>query len=465
MSQKRPKQPISPCENAQGIAQMSTFAQQRSLLVFTVLIIIISAYLYPLRAFGEERPAYNIVFISIDTLAADHLGIYGHSKDTSPFIDRLAKESILFESAFSNACYTLPSHLSMFTGVYPAKHKVIDPDGTTVLRPSIRTLPELLKAEGYTTLWFAPTEEPHLYLKWGFGRGIDETLAPGLYEHKIPHLFTWLTNNREHKFFAFLHTYIVHDPYTPPQPFYDRYAGDYKGKIVGERSKFLELVYEFKPDHKFEFIDGRAPFRQLFWSRVDFNDPKDIEHLRALYEAEIRYVDTLVEKVVHKLKELQISDKTVIILTSDHGEAFGQHGRFLHNSLHHENLHVPLILKIPHMPPAKVKQQVQSIDIVPTILDYLGLPVPHYMEGRSLLPLAVGETGTHHEYTFAEHWGTFSIRSHEWKLIVEPNRLRELYNIAADPYESNNVADLHSDIVMRLKRELDGFIAQHYQSD
>lgn len=329
---------------------------------------------------GPRKP--NVVLISIDTLRADKLGAYQHPAPTSPTLDRrLAGEGVTFTQAFTQSPKTTPAHMSMFTSLYPCVHGVELWNSTgpaVILRPAIDTLAERLHAAGYATVAF--TGGGHVHASRGFGQGFD------IYKHGGPlhKALNWLrVHGREKKFFLFYHTYIVHDPYVHPLSFVEKFDVDYQGPL-------RDVVKTLNED------EGKWKNRaQMFWDAVDRNDPATVRFVEHLYEAGILRMDeTNLVPLLDLLDQLDLAGNTIVLFTSDHGEAFLEHGHFLHQDLYRETLHVPLIVRFPGRVPAglRLDAPVTLLDVMPTILELAGLPVPAEAQGRSLVPLWSGGT-------------------------------------------------------------------------
>ncbi|MGH7792955.1 MAG: sulfatase-like hydrolase/transferase, partial [Thermodesulfobacteriota bacterium] len=270
------------------------------------------------RLIGPKNKDINVVFISIDTLRADHLGCYGYHRNTSPNIDRLAREGVIFSNAFSVSSWTLPAHISMFTSMYSTSHGVIT--GEDYLDDSRITLAEVLKREGYATAAFisgAYLRDP----RYGFEQGFDLYDASIINEAaslkdviKASQVITspslnkaaksWLEKNYQKKFFLFLHYIDVHSDYIPPPPYDTMFDPDYRGPVDGLNIFKLKLKAEM--------------------------DPRDLFHIIALYDGEIAFTDHHIGDLMLSLKELGVYDNTMIILTSDHGEEFFEHGQLGH---------------------------------------------------------------------------------------------------------------------------------------
>jgi arylsulfatase A-like enzyme len=298
-------------------------------------------------------PHRNVLLVSLDTLRARSLSAYGCERATTPSLDTLmAAQGALFENASTPAPHTLPSHMSLFSGLYPHTHGVRN--YMRKLHAKYRTLTEVLRAAGYATAAF--TENGFLIAQAGFRRGFavyHENKSPNLHRPlgQIGDTFgrgrAWLRWQGNRPFFLFLHTYEVHFPYVPP--------ADY-------RSYF-----------------GRAG-----------SLPPGPERDRLLYEQEIRYTDDHVRALLEELDDLGLADSTLVIVTSDHGEEFMEHGRRRHGfQLYEESTRVPLLMRWPGIIPAglRVTTPVSLVDLAPTILDLLGISELDGADGRSLVPL------------------------------------------------------------------------------
>lgn len=337
-----------------------------------------AAYLRP----QFDQPP-NVVLISLDTLRADHLGCYGYARNTSPNIDRLADRSMVFLNAYTAAPATAESHMSMFTSLYPSVHKVrttVRDKEVHVLDESIITLPRILKNHGYTTVGFHGGG--HVDERYGFGRGFDTYLT-----RRQEQAEGWLQRHAsDNKFFLFYHTYHVHDPYMPGPPYDTMFDPDYKGKMISDR-------------HALSSGNGKqGTVGQRYWKLVDKTDPADIAHLSALYDGLIAELDNELGKLLAAID--QYAPETIIIVLSDHGEAFGEHGDFLHGRHHREILQVPLIIRLPGAEHGvRVETAFSLVDLAPTILDMLSIPLMEQFQGKALMDLVRGPAP---KFVFAE---------------------------------------------------------------
>lgn len=363
-----------------------------------------------------------VVLISIDTLRSDHLPAYGYKGVATPHIDALRADSVLYQRAYSHVPLTLPSHVTILTGMLPAGHGVHDNVGFR-LKDSTATIQELLKKNGYAT--GGAISAFVLRKETGIARGFDfydDEVEPLGSEKTISRvqrdgrrtaraLESWLDARTDKPFFAFLHLYEPHTPYTPPEPYFSRY-----------------------PNH---------------------------------YDGEIAYADEIVGEFLADLKQRNVYDKSLIILLSDHGEGLGEHGEDEHGIfLYREALQVPLIVKLPHKAKAgaTVATPVQLLDVFPTILERTGTPAPTSgsRSGQSLLAFLDG--GRQRQIYSESYYPRFAFGwSDLHSLIVgDEHFIRapqpELYDLAGDPAEKRNIVQLNRRASTRLAAAIEPLI-------
>ncbi len=344
-----------------------------------------------------SRPPLILLF-SCDTLRADHLSCYGYPRQTSPHIDRFARDSVLFSRAISQSHLTAPGHMSIFTSLTPDVHLVNNPNDKNCdlfnrLGDGVPTLAELIKRQGYTTAGIhgggCVSED------FGFARGFDSYSDDFFFnfqttyyqpEKALQTIREKIRKQREEgkPLFLFLHHYICHHPYLHAPPEFNL--------------KFLADPVEGLPLSSNDLLKNTdqtwGPYDEnSFWRNVDLSNPEHRNHIVALYDGNILYSDFIFQKVVDILKEENLYNDALIVLTSDHGEEFYEHGGSMHQRLFIEDLHVPLIVKFPgnRYSGTKVPETVRTLDILPTICHYLNVPPPDPIQGVSLLPLLTGE--------------------------------------------------------------------------
>lgn len=387
-------------------------------------------------ATNDARP--NILLISIDALRADHLSYDGYTRPTTPFLDELAAEGTRFSHAFVNTHGTPPSHTTMLSSLYQEGHRVGFGAGTAEGRddhipPEVELVQEILQRAGWHTI--AVTGGGYMADVFGFDRGFD-VFNGGLpaIEDGSRRLLSLLDKRPRKPVFALLHTYEVHSPYEPPEAYaalWDTYSSD-----VPPTNEAL------KPIQK---IAG------------DVLDDEDFCHLEALYDGGIRYTDDVLRDLFGKLTESGFLDNSLVIITADHGEEFGDHGGVLHgSSLFEELLRVPLIVFGSGVPRATVDPRLVSlVDLAPTILAAAGLPVPEQMEGRNLFDGAAAPP-EHEQRVFAQYADIlYAVRTPRWKLVQSRNGYCRLYDLKTDPRELRNVKKRHQDIAEQLRAELE----------
>lgn len=367
---------------------------------------------------GEPRQdKLNVVIVSLDTLRADALGTYGEARPTSPTFDRFAAQSVVFDECYSQAPMTAPSHMTLFTSLYPSVHRVVNLMGEAIrakaqageesvqwrVDPAVTTLAEVFRAGGWRTAAFHGGG--NLTQSLGFDQGFEwydgkpkngmNANAERLFDFAQSE--AWLDAHADEPFFLFLHTYLPHAPYAPPPPWDRAFDPDYAGPIP-YRDAYVRAMSRGEPGPPAPGPDA-SPARQRmakhtpwqFWGYVDPDDPRELEHLKALYAGDVRTTDDALATMLAALERRGLTERTLVIVLSDHGEGFGERGYFEHpGKLHHELVHVPLAVRGPGLAPRRVDSPVGLIDVAPTVCELAGLPAPREMQGRSLAGLLRG---------------------------------------------------------------------------
>ncbi len=412
----------------------------------------------------------NVVWFCLDTLRADHLGCYGYFRETSPTIDRLASEGVLFPQSRANAVATGPAFTSMFTGRYAVNNEwyVTPYDVPNVINfPDDRPVfPELIRDAGLTTAAFDNLFSFASHMKQ-FVRGFEyyvnvtPTSKP-LHHHVVGgqvnrRLLPWLRQHRQEHFFLFIHYWDPHLPYNQPEEYARPFAharGSLKDVEVREAPAGYSYVPGWATVDLLAGVEGPESFEPEQGSPMLY--PLTIDS----YDGEIRYTDFLIEQVLSVLEGEGVLDDTAIVINADHGEQLNQHyGIWGHPGLHDANVFTPLILWRPGLLPPGVRQQgfVQHIDLAPTILDLLHIEPGMPMDGLSLLPLIRGEAAPRDRY-FAESMAMRSIQRQGWKLIWHKCAPDELYHVDADPLEQLNLLDEEPDRAGSLLSELQSWV-------
>ena len=398
-------------------------------LVAVLAVLAAAALLLGRRGFGPATPRsrLNLLLVTLDTARADRLGCYGYTPARTPRLDRLAAEGIRFERAYATAPITLPSHASLFTGLYPFEHGVRN-NGNFYLSDRYETLATTLKAQGYRTAAFVSAFI--LDRRYGLARGFDtyddrmEGAQPQVLALEAERrgdrtalaLSRWLEAGAAEPtpFFAWLHLYDPHEPYRPP-----------------------------------------PPFREVFASRP--------------YDGEIAFDDAAVASILDKLGTTGLLDRTLVAVVADHGESLGDHGEETHSMFVYESaIRIPMILWRPGRLPAGVvvREPVRAIDLAPTLLELLGAPALKAPHARSLVPLIEGRSAGGSPAVYAEtylpkfymNWAPLrTIVDERYKLIDAPRP--ELYDLVQDPGETQNRLEARGRTAAALRAELDRLTA------
>jgi len=440
-------------------------------------------------------PAKRVILISIDTLRPDHLGTYGYPRPTSPALDALARRGVVFEKAMAQAPYTLPSHMSLLTGLEVWAHGVRL--GNTKLRDEYTTLAETLKTKGFATA--AWTDGGFMSARYGFDQGFDvyhDQRAPGSsmtngFRRYGEDVRRWVEAQGEDPFFLFLHTFDTHGPYQAEEEHFEALAGSEPVVPAGA---------------------GRLGDPLAYLRKLGVHDYLELDRFETLgdmigaYDATIRFVDSEVGRLVDWLEERELLDDALVVITSDHGESFMDHHLYVGHglTLYDEEIHVPLIVKFPgdRYAGTRCSDVVRSIDVFPTVTVATGAETSALIQGvdlvRALEGLDVepriasgvspnlaahrtdgveGVTGYIRRLNqklveppacglgrvLASHLDREAIRDRgeEYDLDADPLRIKErlstelqLYDLSADPQEQNNLAAVRSRDVKRIERRM-----------
>ncbi len=375
------------------------------------------------------RQPHPIIIVDVDTLRADHLGCYGYHRDTSPNIDAFSAESVFFEKAFGQAPSTPPSQTSILTGLYPSSHGMIYDDDRVPL--AITTLAEALLAHGYKTAGFHDGGFMRNVFQIGQGFELyDDSDGKGL-KRVGPKALEWMRQHAGENFLLFIHTYDPHTPYAPPPP-YDTW--------------FMEGVPAPSPG----FEPTSKALEKIRLSKYTKNPvslpPNDIAYAKALYDGEIRYVDTWFGEFWEVVRELGLDQRATIVFISDHGEEFQEHGSVLHEKLYTTITRLPLMIRLPGGANARsVPDVVESVDLMPTLLELAGVHIPEEVQGTSLVSLITTGRGSVEPPTAFAEWPYYGHRrgvvlGNHHMLFTMRDVEFELYDLDTDPLEQDNIA-------------------------
>jgi arylsulfatase len=410
----------------------------------------------------------NVLLIIVDALRADHLSSYGYNRQTSPFLDAfIGAEGVQFSDVTSTAAWTHPSNAGTFTGIRSFNLGIRWEDDSAHLPEDVDTLAEHLQDAGYYTAGFV---HPVVSNKLGFGQGFDlyvdgwssepdrwDNIRAGQINE---YAMNWLDSNwtkeanDRQPLFLFMYYFDPHTWYDPPPPYDTLYDATYTGTLTSD-------VYQ----HGKDVVSGKIVPTE-----------RDVEHLIALYDGEIAYWDSQLEQFLIHLRDLDLLENTIIVVTSDHGEMFGEHDKWLHRScLYEETLRVPLLVRYSGVisPNLVIETPVHNMDIMPTIMDLVNLPVPPGLDAVNLHPLIQGGTlkikrdilseqngitdTSHPAYWLAPRYDLRSIRRDKWKLVHHMGGLSsdELYLLhPSSLYERNDLSGVETELVRNLREDL-----------
>jgi arylsulfatase A-like enzyme len=403
------------------------------------------------RAAGSSgaSPRPNLILVTLDTTRADHLGAYGYPRPTSPALDRLAADSVVYTRAYSTSSWTLPAHASLFTGKFPKTHGArLDPEGSLTLGGAVtgpvslaafrarplaaaesETLAGILRQAGYATA--AIVAGPWMKRIFGLDPGFEhyddseiDRVEGRLARQVTDAAIAWLGRRGGKSFFLFLNYYDPHGPYTDPEG----------------------LAQQFMPPGQYVYPEPAEP---------------SLEYLTAAYDGEIRYLDNHFGRLLEHLRATGLYDGAWIIVTADHGELLGEHELRGHGlSLYEGELQIPLLVKHPQggAAPGRSDARIQLTDLVPVLLGHLGLPLPPGVQGRAqpaARPPLLAEVSPIGNATSA--WRAYF--AGPFKLLWSSRGHHQLYRIETDPKETRDLAQREPERTRALLAELDALYA------
>ena len=423
----------------------ATKSLRKTALVLFLSLVILNLWIY-VEGKRNIPKGPNVILIVIDTLRADHIGNYGHTRDTTPYIDKVSEKSIVFNRAFSQSSFTPPSLASILSSSYVTTHGLYR---WGRLPDEIVTIAETLRNENYLTGAFVNLRLLSLH---GLGQGFytrKESLGPA--ENINRQSIEWLKNTvKNKKFFMFLHYYDVHRPFDPEPPFDKIFDSDYAGNITGSQKSLFDIW-----DNKIQLT------------------ARDVSHLDALYDSQIKKLDIDLNSFFTFLKNRGIYENSLIVITADHGEMMGHHPdnyyKYTHDPvLYNGVINIPLIIKYPFNKHGgkRFEHMVESIDIVPTIMNILDInkidTIPLQGKNLNCIVEPACEFNSPRDFIFSETYGweeKISIVKNYNKIIhnLKTNDM-ELYDLKMDPLELVNLTPENHELALDLQKELDLFV-------
>jgi arylsulfatase A-like enzyme len=466
---------------------LSAFAGQRLRIVFETSSRTegaVGMWANPLITARSRAKRPNVLIYMIDTLRADHTSLHKYSRRTTPFLQQLGSEAIVFEDCHAQASWTKPSVASLLTSLYSFAHGL--QEITDKVPPGAATLAESLRKAGYVTASIITNPFPGR--NSGLERGFDYLLEyPVIQRKRTPAdqgtdsgalnrvLMPWIEQHRDEPFFLYAHATDPHAPYDPPDEFESRFAD------LQESGEFQRDYGKLRQEGR--GFGGGAVFNRERAREKGVDPERWVKQAVDRYDAETAHNDNSIEQLIEKLRELGILEQTLVIVLSDHGEEFLEHGWTTHgHALYQEQTHVLWLMWNPKLLPAprRITDPVQLIDVMPTLLDQLGIPAPSVVQGTSRVALIRGESvpagpvfssrrseiGTPPPNPLPESWtDTVARLDGEWKFIYRPRgadfglKQRELYQRKNDPNDRRDVAEQHSDLTEKLTSEVREWIA------
>lgn len=407
--------------------------------------------------FGNTRP--DVILITIDALRADHLGVYGYDRPTSPHLDMLAREAGVVRSDISQAPYTKASMASLFTGLFPSSHKAYTISRsfdetmkgsvsralpqTDVLDPALWTMASAFERAGYQTIGL--NTNPFLLKEFGFAKGFQdyEFLSSESELATADEVITRALDCLDHRTagqptFMWMHLMEPHSPYTPP------------ARVRGL----------FPPR-----TPPRLAPQDALSAWIQQQGSLDANFYESLYDGEIRSADEALGALFDGLRKRGIWDRLVLVITADHGEEFLDHGGFEHSrTLYDEMVHVPLIIKAPGLTPGVRDVETEAVDLAPTLARAAGADPPAGLAGVDIWPELRGRSSGE-PWAFAEKPGEiYMLRTREWKFISNLEAHHELYHLTTDPRELKNVAPFDLERTREMRNQLAGILARAYEA-
>jgi len=413
---------------------------------------------------SDRAGELNILLISMDALRFDRTGLSGQATGLTPNIDAFAEEAVVFHSTVASASWTLPSHMSVWTARWPSVHgvtnklKLLSQDQMvpTSLSPGIETFPDYLIRQGYTAAGFSGGAG--VQASYGFGRDFetyqDDRPFAGL-DYGVEPALDWLQSHRGERWFMFLHGYDSHGQYPLSESKIEALRADYQGNLDGgieEQAELREMGLA-----SIESPGDRADLTAVVGEQ-------DAAFLTAVYDQKVKDADERLGTFLNRFRAMGLLDDTLVIIMSDHGDEIMEHGALDHGfTLYEEQLHVVMMMRFPgYARRQDIQASVRLVDLFPTVFDVMGIEGPKGVDGTSLLPLLRGESLDLPIYSetdyrlFVHHRMT---RRGDHKLILDlADGEKELYDLAADPFETTDISSQNPRVTYELEQSLRGWM-------
>jgi arylsulfatase A-like enzyme len=414
----------------------------------------------------DLEPPSAVILISLDTLRADFLGVYGQSEyASSPFLDSLADESVVFENSIVTEPWTLPSHMSLFTGLHSHHHGVW---GAAPLAPGVATLASILRTQGYATR--AYTDGGYLNRGWGFERGFDhyDPAPRGGLGEIVPKVIAWLEQTTIERFFLFLHTYDNHSwgrapLYRCPPPFRGMFSNDVESELKTWPADREDFGARFVEKCTGRPVDREA--REAAATSCPALSENDKRYVRATYAETVRYVDEQLKKLFEYLKREGIYDRSLIVIWSDHGEGLYDHVDLFHTEVYDHTIRSVLMVKVPGIDRGRrIESVVSAVDLLPTILELVGAPGPDALDGQSVLNHVFDDEAAREAFSVMTKAGRrlFSLRTPRHHFFWDGRRDQSyLFDLENDPGETRNLSRSGASVEPEMRNRLFAWMRQY----
>lgn len=430
-----------------------TYNQTRALFVIAAVLILLTIGLFwyfkgiKKSSILQNNPigsskVKNVVLINIDSLRADYMGTYGSTKNLTPFLDSLFAKGVVFENAITPAYLTFQTDAAILSGLYPSQNNVRTWD--TQINENLTLLPGILKTYNYRTLALV---NPSMWKYFGWNKQFDSYEVDPTMRNIIDekNMVARQLTNVQSPFFFFWHIYDVHMPYVIPS--IKLFPGTYDGPMI-DSTKGWNDVKQTKDSWFYFDASASAQAKKAIFASVKLTE-KDRQYLKAAYETGIQHVDDQLRLFFQSIQDEPMFKDTLFVISSEHGEDMNDHGYIFHRDIYDVNTHVPLVFINPSLKPQRIQEPVSSLDIMPTILRMLNIPIPEHREGIDLTPLFEGKSLDPNRSIFSERqpFDEYSVRKGNWKYILRNPNKKIVYNSGLDPQTQQRIGNFFDDML------------------